>query len=58
VYAVGGRLENYGLAMASEIQIVPILKVGDTNTYFQASVFANGSAILDKEFFGLKVPAA
>jgi hypothetical protein len=42
--------------MASEIQIVPILKVGDTNTYFQASVFANGSAILDKEFFGLEVP--
>jgi HK97 family phage major capsid protein len=57
-YAVGGRLENYGLAMASEIQIVPILKVGDTNTYFQASVFANGSPILEKEFYGLKVPAA
>jgi HK97 family phage major capsid protein len=58
VYAVGGRLENYGLAMASEIQIEPIKKVGDTYTYFQASVFANGSPILDKEFFGLKVPAA
>jgi HK97 family phage major capsid protein len=58
VYAVGGRLENYGLAMASEIQIVPIRKVGDTYTYFQASVFANGSSILDKEFFGLKVKTA
>jgi HK97 family phage major capsid protein len=58
VYAVGGRLENYGLAMASEIQIEPIKKVGDTYTYFQASVFANGSPILDKEFFGLKVPSA
>jgi HK97 family phage major capsid protein len=55
-YAVGGRLENYGLAMASEIQIDPIKKVGDTYTYFQASVFANGSPILDKEFFGLKAP--
>jgi HK97 family phage major capsid protein len=54
VYAVGGRLENYGLAMASEIQIEPIKKVGDTYTYFQASVFANGNAILDKEFFGLE----
>jgi hypothetical protein len=56
VYAVGGRLENFALAMASEIQIEPIKKVGDTNTYFQASVFANGAPILEKEFTGLKVP--
>jgi HK97 family phage major capsid protein len=58
VYAVGCRLENYGLAMASEIRIEPLRKVGDTYTYFQASVFANGSPILDKEFFGLKTPSS
>jgi HK97 family phage major capsid protein len=58
VWAVGGRLQNYGLAMASELQITPKTKVGDTNTYFEAVVFANGSPILDKEFFGLKAASA
>jgi HK97 family phage major capsid protein len=53
VYAVGGRLQNYGFAMASELTIEPMRKVGDTNTYFQASVYANGTTILDKEWFGL-----
>jgi HK97 family phage major capsid protein len=57
IVAVGGRLENYGVAMASEIQIDPIKKVGDTNTYFQATVFANGSPIINKEFIGVKMTA-
>jgi hypothetical protein len=39
--------------MASEINIRPIEKVGDTNTYFQASVFANGIPIVNKNFYGL-----
>jgi HK97 family phage major capsid protein len=52
-YAVGGSTKNYGFAIASELQIEPIRKVGDTNTYFQASIFANGSPILDKEFIPL-----
>jgi HK97 family phage major capsid protein len=54
VYAVGGRLENYGLAMASEIKIEPGNIVGDTNHYFTASVYANGNAIINKEFIGLE----
>lgn len=54
IVAVAGRLDNYGLGMASEINIEPIKKVGDTNTYFQASVFANGIPIVDKNFYGLK----
>jgi HK97 family phage major capsid protein len=53
VVAVAGRLDNYGLGMASEINIEPIKKVGDTNTYFQASVFANGTPIVAKNFYGL-----
>jgi HK97 family phage major capsid protein len=52
--AVAGRLDDYGLGMASEIVIEPIKKVGDTNTYFQASVFANGTTIIDKNFYGLE----
>jgi HK97 family phage major capsid protein len=53
VLAVAGRLDDYALAMASEINIEPIKKVGDTNTYFQASVFANGAPIVAKNFYAL-----
>jgi HK97 family phage major capsid protein len=56
IYAVGGRLENYGFAMASEIRIEPGTIVGDTNHYFTASVYANGNAIIDKEFIGIEAP--
>jgi HK97 family phage major capsid protein len=52
--AVAGRLSDYGFAVAGEITIDPIKKVGDTNTYFQASMFANGAKIVDKNFYGLK----
>jgi HK97 family phage major capsid protein len=53
-YAVGGNLHrNYGLALASELSIEPIKKVGDTNTYFQSVIFANGSPLIDKEFIPL-----
>ncbi|MDR0722094.1 MAG: phage major capsid protein [Treponema sp.] len=51
--AIAGRLIDYGVGLASEITIEPIKKVGDTNTYFQATVFANGIPIVPKNFFGL-----
>jgi HK97 family phage major capsid protein len=53
IVAVAGRLDDYGLGIASEISIEPIKKVGDTNTYFQASVFANGIPIVSKNFYAL-----
>jgi HK97 family phage major capsid protein len=53
IVAVAGRLDDYGLGIASEINIEPIKKVGDTNTYFQASIFANGIPIINKNFYGL-----
>jgi HK97 family phage major capsid protein len=56
--AVAGRLSDYGFAVAGEITIDPIKKVGDTNTYFQASMFANGAKIVDNNFYGLKAIAA
>ena len=58
VVAVSGRLSEYGFAMASEITVEPLKKVGDTNTYFQATVFANGKPILDKNWYGLVTKAA
>jgi HK97 family phage major capsid protein len=53
VTAVAGRLSDYGFALAGELTIDPIKKVGDTNTYFQATMFANGAKIVDKNFYGL-----
>jgi HK97 family phage major capsid protein len=53
VVAVAGRLSDYGFAAAGELVIDPIKKVGDTNTYFQASMFANGAKIVDKNFYCL-----
>jgi HK97 family phage major capsid protein len=58
IIAVAGRLDDYALAMASEINIDPIKKAGDTNTYFQASVFANGAPIIPKNFYALKTKTA
>jgi HK97 family phage major capsid protein len=58
IVAVAGRLSDYGFAVAGEISIDPIKKVGDTNTYFQASMFANGAKIIDKNFYGLTTIAA
>jgi hypothetical protein len=53
IVGVAGRLTDYGFGLASEIAIEPIKKVGDTNTYFQATLFANGTTIVDKNFYGL-----
>lgn len=52
--AVAGRMGDYAFGMASEITIEPLKNVGDTNTYFQAVVFANGDKILDRNFYGLQ----
>jgi HK97 family phage major capsid protein len=57
IVAAAGRLSDYGFAVAGEIAVDPIKKVGDTNTYFQASMFANGAKIIDKNFYGLKTIA-
>lgn len=53
IVAVAGELNQYAIAMASEITIEPKKIVGDTNTYFEATVFANGSPIIPENFFGL-----
>ena len=53
VIAVAGRMSDYGFGLASEINIEPLKRPGDTNTYFQATVFANGTKILDTNFYGL-----
>jgi len=51
--AVAARMRDYGFGLASQITIKPIDVVGDTNTYFQAMVFGNGTKIVDRNFYGL-----
>ena len=51
--AIACRMSDYGLGLASEITIEPIKKVGDTNVYFQSIVFANGTRIVEKNFYAL-----
>lgn len=55
---VGGKMSDYALAVAAELSIEPLKKVGDNNTYFQAVAYFNGCPILDKNFFGLKTKAS
>lgn len=54
VVAVGGDLSQYALAIAQEMQIEPMRKVGDLNTYFQCSAYFNGAPILPANFWALK----
>lgn len=46
IVAVGMSMSNYGVAIANELVIDPIKVKGDTNTYFQASMFMNGKPIV------------
>jgi len=45
VVAVAMSMSNYGVAIANELIIDPIKVKGDTNTYFQATMFLNGKVI-------------
>lgn len=53
--AIAGDLKDYGMAVAGELEIEPIKVLGDTHTYFQATMYANGSPIIAKNFYGLAV---
>jgi HK97 family phage major capsid protein len=52
--AVAGKMDNYAMAIASQILIEPVKRVGDSNTYFTATLFANGCKIINKNFIGLQ----
>lgn len=48
VVAVAMPMSNYGVAVANDLIIDPIKVKGDTNTYFQATMFFNGTTIVPK----------
>jgi HK97 family phage major capsid protein len=55
VVAVAMPMSNYGVAMATEVIIEPIKVKGDTNTYFQATMFMNGAPIVESNLWQLAV---
>ena len=54
VVAVGMDPANYVIAVAEELNLIPIRVKGDTNTYFQAEMFFNGKPILAANGWQLK----
>lgn len=53
VIAVAGKLDDYAFGEAGEILIEPIKKVGDSRTFYQATMFVNGKPVNDANFYGL-----
>jgi len=57
--AVAGRLQDYGMAVAGELQLTPIFTRGTTTVSYQAAMFANGCKIVENDFWQLtRGPAA
>lgn len=54
IVAVAMDPANYAIGVAAELNIIPIRKPGDTNTYFQAEAFFNGKPILAANGWQLK----
>ena len=54
IVAVAMDPANYAIGVAAELNIIPIRKAGDTNTYFQAEAFFNGKPIIAANGYQLK----
>lgn len=54
IMVVGYDKSGYAIGVASELTIEPIKKVGDTNTYFQATMAFDGAPIVAASTFALK----
>lgn len=51
-------LSRYAIGIANQLVIDPIKVKGDTQTYFQATMFFSGKQISDKDLYSLVVTAA
>jgi len=52
-FAVGGNMDSYGVAVAGDLNLKPKYRVGDTHTYFEATIFTHGAKIVERDFYGL-----
>jgi len=55
VVVVASPLSRYAIGVAGQINIDPIKVKGDTNTYFQATMFFNGKQISAKDINAIKL---
>ena len=55
VAAVALDLHNYAYGVAADLTIEPLKKVGDVNTYFQATMWMNGMPIVNKDVYQLVI---
>lgn len=55
VLAVAVPLSRYAIGVAGQMDITPIRVPGDTNTYFQATMFFSGKQVTDKDIYSLAV---
>lgn len=53
VVAAGMRLDDYAIAIADQLTILPIRQRQDTNTYYQALMLANGCIPVQKNLWAL-----
>ena len=58
ILAVAAPLSRYAVGIAGELMIEPIKEKGDTNTYFQATMFFSGKQVTDNDVFSLAVANA
>ncbi len=54
---VGGDLGNYGIGVANQMEITPKSTVGSLAHTYDASIYAAGKPIIEKDFFVLKIGA-
>lgn len=55
VLAVAVPLNRYAIGVAGQLNIKPIDVLGDTNTYFQATMFFSGKQISDTDLYSIAV---
>lgn len=53
VAVVAGDLKRYAFAIAGQMDIIPKMKVGDANVYFEVYAYANGLPVIN-DFYCLK----
>jgi HK97 family phage major capsid protein len=56
--ALGGRMSEYGMGVASSLVIQPKQKIGENTTYFDTFMYWGGKVVQPKNLFALKAKAS
>ncbi len=58
ILAVACPLRRYAIGIAGELHIEPIKQLGDTKTYFQATMFFSGKQVSDSDLYSISAGAS